>query len=463
MEAADQARETASAKEWSDEDTDSECETDSSDDRQHCYKHPVPSGDDLCIYLRHQDLMWGCPVCPNKGLQDHVVWQATSMALREDYKKWNCLRRLARNMECAPRHVPSVVDRRHGPKEIYLSTPSLSSPVAKQPSYGPAAPSTSVLSHRQPGPTCHPFHLPSSGHILAQPDLDESVQRPTRAHPSLGTHTKDPYSGLYKRRRRIPSTPFSHQSRTLAPTRRHSQAHAATVKLHPRRLCCAKTSNTPSPFIPCSLALPRVRNLTRVAEPRFVVVGRLRRPILETNPQVRSTALETVESVASSPRFVELRRATAERRRSPSSPATSAAPTKPQPAVVWWWVPARANYVKMSHIRKEFLFPLTSLAGHISLLPSHRQTPSLPPPCPLHTPRQCDDDGPPQANSLKSSFVSWKSLDLVVLAQARPHIHHAKEPQPCRTGVGHQEQAQRGPIAVRESHLTHHGASLLIR
>ncbi|KAF8688237.1 hypothetical protein HU200_042362 [Digitaria exilis] len=39
--------------------------------------------------------MWGCLVCPNKGpqwetihvLRDHVVGQATFMALREDYKK----------------------------------------------------------------------------------------------------------------------------------------------------------------------------------------------------------------------------------------------------------------------------------------------------------------------------------------------------------------------------------------
>ncbi|KAF8656940.1 hypothetical protein HU200_060440 [Digitaria exilis] len=59
------------------------------------------------IYLRPEDLTWGCPVCPNKGpqwetihaLRDHVVGQAMSMSLREDYKnKWSRHRRLARNM-----------------------------------------------------------------------------------------------------------------------------------------------------------------------------------------------------------------------------------------------------------------------------------------------------------------------------------------------------------------------------
>ncbi|KAF8727110.1 hypothetical protein HU200_019616 [Digitaria exilis] len=40
---------------------------DSSDDRLHSYKHPVSSGDDLRIYLRPEDLTWGCLVCPNKG------------------------------------------------------------------------------------------------------------------------------------------------------------------------------------------------------------------------------------------------------------------------------------------------------------------------------------------------------------------------------------------------------------
>ncbi|KAF8694270.1 hypothetical protein HU200_038408 [Digitaria exilis] len=69
------------AEEWSDEDSNSECETDSSNDKLHSYKHPVPSGDDLRIYLHPEDLTWGCPVYPNKGpqwetidaLRDHVV------------------------------------------------------------------------------------------------------------------------------------------------------------------------------------------------------------------------------------------------------------------------------------------------------------------------------------------------------------------------------------------------------
>ncbi|KAF8650082.1 hypothetical protein HU200_064080 [Digitaria exilis] len=95
------------AEEWSDEDSGSECETDSSDDMLHGYKRPVPSSNDLRIYLRPEDLMWGCPVCPNKGpqretihaLRDHVIGQAKSMALREDYKKkWSHHCRLARNM-----------------------------------------------------------------------------------------------------------------------------------------------------------------------------------------------------------------------------------------------------------------------------------------------------------------------------------------------------------------------------
>ncbi|KAF8645278.1 hypothetical protein HU200_066199 [Digitaria exilis] len=65
----------------------------------HGYKHLVPSGDDLRFYLRPKDLTWGCPWETIHALRDHVVGQATSMALREDYKKkWNHHRRLARNM-----------------------------------------------------------------------------------------------------------------------------------------------------------------------------------------------------------------------------------------------------------------------------------------------------------------------------------------------------------------------------
>ncbi|KAF8657359.1 hypothetical protein HU200_060129 [Digitaria exilis] len=95
------------AEEWSDEDSSSECEIDSSNDRLHGHKHPVSSGDDLHIYLHPEDLTWGRPICPNKGpqwetihaLRDHVMGQATSMALREDYKKkWSRHRRLSRNM-----------------------------------------------------------------------------------------------------------------------------------------------------------------------------------------------------------------------------------------------------------------------------------------------------------------------------------------------------------------------------
>ncbi|KAF8648120.1 hypothetical protein HU200_065023 [Digitaria exilis] len=86
------------AEEWSDEDSGSECETDSSDDRLHGYKCTVPSDDDLHIYLCPEDLTWGCPWETIHVLRDHVVGQATSMALREDYKKWSRHRCLAQNM-----------------------------------------------------------------------------------------------------------------------------------------------------------------------------------------------------------------------------------------------------------------------------------------------------------------------------------------------------------------------------
>ncbi|KAF8652172.1 hypothetical protein HU200_062900 [Digitaria exilis] len=150
------------AEEWSDEDSSSEWETDSSNDKLHSYKHPVPSGDDLRIYLRPEDLTWGCPGTRRGADNVH--------GLREEYKKWSRHRRLARNMGCVPRRAPSVVDRRHGPKAIYPSIPSALTPAFSLVAIQPEPDQLTRAGHAERWPSGGPilnFRLRASSFPLA--------------------------------------------------------------------------------------------------------------------------------------------------------------------------------------------------------------------------------------------------------------------------------------------------------
>ncbi|EAZ20144.1 hypothetical protein OsJ_35743 [Oryza sativa Japonica Group] len=86
------------------DDSGSDCETDSEDDRRRGYRRPVPQGGALRVI--YNGFYFRCLVCPGKmasrwnsmeDIKNHTVGKANSSSLREENKKWQRHGVLARN------------------------------------------------------------------------------------------------------------------------------------------------------------------------------------------------------------------------------------------------------------------------------------------------------------------------------------------------------------------------------